>query len=136
MSDAANLSPLAASQKMYEHVHRAEWDHVAAFMADDFVIHEPSSLPYGGEWRGRNALQRLYAHVMGYWRDPAVEWIELVGGERHAVALLHFTVTAPDSGKRFSQHVAEVTTFDDAGKMAEMRIHYFDTGEMARHIAG
>lgn len=121
---------------MYDHVSRGEWDRVADFMAGDFVIHEPSSLPYGGDWRGRDALQRLYAHVMGYWIDPHVEWLDLLGGERHAVALLHFTVTAPASGRRFSQHVAEVTTFDDAGKMAAMRIHYFDTAEMVRLIAG
>jgi ketosteroid isomerase-like protein len=136
MTITANLSPLSASKAMYDHVSRGDWDRVAAFMADDFVIYEPSSLPYGGEWRGRDALQRLYAHVMAYWRDPAVEWMELVGGERHAVALLHFTVTAPDSGNRFSQHIAEVTTFDDDGQMQSMRIHYFDTGEMARKIAG
>lgn len=121
---------------MYAHVERGEWDRVAGFMAEDFVIHEPSSLPYGGEWRGRDALQRLYAHVMGYWIDPAVAWLELLGGERHAVALLHFTVTAPGTGNRFSQHIAEVTTFADDGLMQSMRIHYFDTGEMARLIAG
>lgn len=132
----AATTPLDASRAMYDHVSRGEWDCVAEFMAEDFVIHEPSTLPYGGEWRGRDALQRLYMHVMGYWRDPAVEWIELVGGDRHAVALFHFTVTAPDSGNRFSQHIAEVTTFDASGKMSTMRIHYFDTGEMARQIAG
>ena len=130
------MSPLDASRAMYDHIHRGEWDRVAEFMADDFVIHEPSSLPYGGEWHGRDALQRLFAHVMAYWRDPAVEWLELLGGERHTVALLHFTVTPPGNDDRFSQHVAEVTTFDDAGKMTAMRIHYFDTGEMARMIAG
>lgn len=136
MNAVAVLSPLAASQAMYGHAQRGEWDQVAGFMAEDFVIYEPSTLPYGGEWRGRDALQRLYAHVMGYWRDPDVEWLELVGGEHHAVALLHLTVTAPDSGRRFSQHIAEVTAFADDGKMASMRIHYFDTGEMARQIAG
>lgn len=129
------LSPLEASRAMYDHVSRAEWDAVAGFMAEDFVIFEPSTLPYGGEWRGRDALQRLYARVMGYWIDPQVAWLELVGGERHAVALLHLTVTAPDSGRRFSQHIAEATAFAEDGLMQSMRIHYFDTGEMARQIA-
>jgi hypothetical protein len=67
---------------------------------------------------------------MGYWEEPVVRWVELVGGQKHAVALLHFTVTAKSSGKRFETHVAEVTSFDDAGKMASMRIHYFDTADM------
>ncbi|MEQ8309979.1 MAG: nuclear transport factor 2 family protein [Sphingopyxis sp.] len=124
------MTPLEASRAMYAEVAKGNWRAVAGYMADDFVIHEPSSLPYGGEWRGRDALQKLYAHVMGYWEEPVVRWVELVGGEKHAVALLHFTVTAKSSGKRFETHVAEVTSFDDAGKMASMRIHYFDTADM------
>lgn len=126
------MTPLEASKAMYAAVARGDWDEVATFMADDLVIHEPASLPYGGEWRGRDALQKLYAHVMGYWEEPVVRWMELVGGEKYAVALLHFTVTAKSSGKRFETHIAEVTEFDDAGKMASMRIHYFDTA----HVVG
>lgn len=128
------MTPLEASKAMYAAVARGEWDAVADFMADDLVIHEPASLPYGGEWRGRDALQRLYAHVMGYWEEPVVKWMELVGGEEYAVALLHFTVTAKSSGKRFETHIAEVTEFDDAGKMASMRIHYFDTAHMVEQL--
>lgn len=128
------MTPLDASKAMYAEVARGNWEAVADYMADDFVIHEPASLPYGGEWRGRDALQRLYAHVMGYWDDPVVAWQELVGGEQHTVALLHFTVTARASGKRFDTHIAEVTRFDDAGKMASMRIHYFDTAAMVGQL--
>lgn len=124
------MTPLEASKAMYADVARGDWDAVAGYMADDFVIYEPPSLPYGGEWRGRDALQRLYAHVMGFWEEPVVRWMELVGGETYAVALLHFTVTARASGKRFETHIAEVTEFDAAGKMASMRIHYFDTADM------
>jgi ketosteroid isomerase-like protein len=128
------MTPLEASKAMYAAVARGEWDVVADFMSDDLVIYEPTSLPYGGEWRGRDALQRLYAHVMTFWDDPVVQWQELVGGDKHAVALLHFTVTAKASGKRFETHIAEVTRFDDAGKMASMRIHYFDTAHMVEQL--
>lgn len=130
------MSLLDATKAMYECAARGEWDAVAEFMADDLVIHEPATLPYGGEWRGRDALRRLFERVMGFWDDPEVEWIDMVGGETRVVALLQFTMTARSSGKRFSQRVAEVTTFNSAGLMAEMHIHYFDTGEMARMIAG
>lgn len=124
------MTPLEASRAMYAAVAKGAWDEVAAYMADDFVIYEPTSLPYGGEWHGRDALQRLYAHVMGYWIDPRVTWQELVGGEDHTVALLHFEVTAKSSGKRFETDIAEVTKFNAAGQMALMRIHYFDTAFM------
>lgn len=96
------------------------------FMADDFVILEPPSLPYGREWRGRDALRRLYAHVMGFWDKPRVEWIDLIGGDDHTVALLRMTATARATGKPINQTICEVTRFAD-GRMVEMQIHYFDT---------
>ena len=102
-------------------------------MTDDFVIHEPSSLPYGGEWRGRDALQRLYAKVMSLWVDPQVEWIDLIGGEAHAVALLRFSMTSPVNGERQTQTVAEVTEFTGP-LMSAMRIHYFDTAALAASL--
>lgn len=119
---------------MYAHVAKGQWDAVAGFMADDFVIHEPASLPYGGEWRGRDALHRLYGRVMCFWDEPEVTWLELVGGERHTVALLDFAMTALGTGRRIAQRVAEVTTFDDAGKMAAMHIHYFDATAMVEAL--
>jgi ketosteroid isomerase-like protein len=130
------MTPIEATRAMYDLLARGEWASVADFMAEDFVIHEPATLPYGGEWRGRDALQRLFVHVMGFWDDPLVEWIDLVGGDDHAVALLRMTATVPGTGTRFTQRVAEVTRFTPDGKMAEMHIHYFDTGEMARMLAG
>ncbi|CAN1522405.1 SnoaL-like domain containing protein [Sphingomonadaceae bacterium] len=120
---------------MYAHVQQGDWDIVENFFADDFLIYEPPSLPYGGEWHGKDALRRLYAHVMAYWEAPKVEWIDLLGSETYTVALLHFSMTSRASGERFSQHVTEVTRFNSYGKMTEMRIHYFDAGEVAR-IAG
>ncbi|WP_242128033.1 nuclear transport factor 2 family protein [Sphingobium sp. Sx8-8] len=128
------MTPTQAVRTMYEHAARGEWAAVQIFMAQDFVIHEPASLPYGGEWRGRDALERLFIRVMSFWRDPLVEWIDLIGGETHVVALLRFSMTVPETGERIVQHVSEVTRFDGDGKMAEMRIHYFDTAAMARAL--
>jgi hypothetical protein len=69
---------------------------------------------------------------MAYWEAPKVEWIDLLGSEIYTVALLHFSMTSRASGERLSQHVTEVTRFNSDGKMTEMRIHYFDAGEVSR----
>lgn len=130
------MTPTEATRTMYNHVGQGDWEAVETFMADDFVIHEPTGLPYGGEWRGRDALQRLFAEVMSFWKDPAIEWIDLVGGNEHVVALLRFSMTVPGTGERIVQRVSEVTRFNADGKMTEMHIHYFDTAEMARSLAG
>jgi len=129
------ITPTEATRMMYGHAASGEWDKVATFMAEDFVIHEPAGLPYGGEWRGPDALQRLFAHIMGFWQEPVVEWVDLVGNDKHVVALLRFSMTVPGTGERIVQRVAEVTRFDAQGKMAEMHIHYFDTAAMAQALA-
>jgi ketosteroid isomerase-like protein len=129
------MTPLEASRRMYECVRQGDWKAVEAFMADDLVIREPASLPYGGEWRGKDALQRLYAHVMSFWDEPRVEWIDLIGGDGHTVALLRFTMTARATGTRVTQTVCEVTRFAE-GKMAEMQIHYFDTAALLKALEG
>ncbi len=120
---------------MYDAVRRGDWNEVEGYFADDFVIYEPPSLPYGGEWRGKDALRRLYAEVMGYWRNPSVAWRELVGGENYAVALLSLSVDKPGADERITFEIAEVTQFV-GGKMASMRIHYFDTGAMRDLLGG
>ena len=125
------MSGPALIRAVYAHAGAGEWDAVAALMSDDLVIHEPPSLPFGGEWRGRDALHRLFVAVMATWLDPVVEIDAIVGDDRHVVALLRFTMTSRATGERFTQHVAEVSEIAD-GRVTAMRIHYFDSAEVAR----
>ncbi len=116
---------------IYARARAGDWDGVEQLLSPDLVIHEPPSLPYGGEWRGRDALRRLFAKVMGYWDAPGVEPISIVGDDTHVVALLRFTMTSRATGETFTQPVAEVSTLA-GGLVTEMRIHYFDSAEVAR----
>jgi len=108
-----------------------DWATVASLCADDLVIHEPMSLPFGGAYRGRDALRRLFTVVMDYWDDPQVTVNAVVGDDTHAAVLLTFTMTSKLTGRTFTQSVAETARSED-GLVTEMRIHYFDTTEVAR----
>ena len=118
---------------VFTHAGKGEWAALEPFMADDLVIHEPAALPYGGEWRGKDALQRLYEHVFAYWRDPVVTVERIVGDDDWAVAILIFEMTATATGTRIRQRVTEVTRCE-GGKAVEMFIHYFDTAEVAKAV--
>ncbi|MEE4201343.1 nuclear transport factor 2 family protein [Erythrobacter sp.] len=122
-------SPGELVRLIFAHAGRGEWDVIEPHFSDDLVIHEPASLPYGGEWRGRDALRRLYAHVMEYWEDPEVVVEAITQGGDHAVAVLSFAMTARSTGRRIATHVTEVSRME-GGKLAEMRIHYFDTAAL------
>ncbi len=119
---------------LYERAHVGDWDGVETYLSDGLVIHEAPSLPFGGEYRGRRALRDLYATVMAYWNAPAVEIYSIVGDDTHVVALMRFTMTSKHTGHTFTQNMAEVSTLRD-GLVTEMRIHYYDTTQVAREAA-
>jgi ketosteroid isomerase-like protein len=128
-------SCLDLMRRVYEIAGQGRWGEVEQLLSDDLVIYEPESLPYGGEWNGRDALQRLYAKVMNYWADPSVTVRSVIGDEEWAVALLDFTMTSRSTGERFTMPVAEASRAA-GGKIVEMRIHYFDTVKLLRRIGG
>jgi ketosteroid isomerase-like protein len=125
------MTGVALVEAVYARARTGDWAAVEQLLSPDLVIHEPPSLPFGGAWTGRDALQRLFARVMGTWDNPGVAIDAIVGDERHVVALLRFTMTSRVTGRTFTQNVAEVSLVED-GLIREMRIHYFDAAEVAR----
>lgn len=107
-----------------------DWDGVEARCHPDFVVHEAQVLPFGGEWRGRDALQRVAAAMYGTWAEAKVEIHEIVGGEHWAVVVLSLTMTSKRTGRTFTQTVNEAGRFEE-GLLRELRIHYFDAAEVA-----
>jgi hypothetical protein len=107
-----------------------DWAGVAARCDPDFVVHEAAVLPFGGEWRGQDALQRVAAAMYGTWETASVEIHEIVGGREWAVVVLTLTMTSKRTGLTFSQTVNEAGRFEN-GLLKELRIHYFDAAEVA-----
>ncbi len=133
MTDPENWNGAASVelvQQCYTHAGQGEWDKANALIADDFAFHEPPSLDYGGVWRGRDAMQRVVAFLMEYWVDPDIKVVRFIGDEQYCIVLMRISVTSKKSGKRFTQDVTEVLRISD-GRIAELRVHYFDTAELA-----
>ncbi len=107
-----------------------DWDKVESLIHPDFVLYEAECLPFGGEWRGKDALQRCAAAMYGTWEKASVEIHDITGGATHAVTVLTLTMTSKRTGETFSQTVNECGAFED-GLLKELRIHYFDAAEVA-----
>lgn len=118
---------------IYQKMGQGDWDGVHELLSDDFSVVEPESLPYGGVWQGKDALQRLYPAVMSHFDDPAPVIKEVIGGQEWAAVIVDFTVTAKKTGRRFTQTVSEVGRVVD-GKLVELQIHYFDTAALSAEI--
>lgn len=120
---------------IYELMGAQDWDGVMALMTDDFKIVEPDSLPYGGLWEGKDALQRLYPAVVSNFDEFSPVIKEVIGGVEWAAVIVDLTLISKKTGRRFTQTVSEVGRVEN-GKLAELQIHYFDTAEIANEIGG
>jgi len=107
-----------------------DWDRVEALLHPDFVLHEAKVLPFGGEWRGKDALQRCAEAMYGTWAEANVDIHDITGGDSHAVVVLTLTMTPRGGGETFKQTVCEAGSFED-GLLKDLRIHYFDAAEVA-----
>ena len=123
-------SPRKIQAAVYAHAGAREWDKVAALLHPDFVLYEAECLPFSGEWRGKDALQRCAAAMYGTWAEAKVDIHDITGGDTHAVTVLTLTMTPKDGGETFSQTVCEMGEFE-GGLMKSLRIHYFDAAEVA-----
>lgn len=108
-----------------------KWDEVSDYLTDDFYIDEAPSLPYGGKWEGRDALQRLYTHVFRYWDEPELIRHDLTLSDDHAVALITINATSRATGERLAMRLTEVFHFRD-GKICAITPYYFDTAAIVK----
>lgn len=115
---------------IYRLAGQRDWDAVAERLHPEIVIYEAESLPFGGEWKGKDALQRLSAAMYGTWAEAKVDIHEIIGGETYAAVILSLTMTSKKTGRTFTQTLSEVGKFED-GLLREHRIHYFDAAEIA-----
>ena len=123
-------SPREALTAIYAAARARDWDKAHALIHPDFVLYEAECLPFGGEWKGRDALQRCAAAMYAAWESASVEIHDITGGDSHAVVVLTLTMTSKRTGETFSQTVNECGLFED-GLLKELRIHYFDAAEVA-----
>lgn len=131
---AEKQSPRELLSAVYAAAGARDWDQVESLLHPDFVLYEAACLPFAGEWRGKDALQRCAAAMYGTWAEAKVDIHDITGGDSWAVTVLTLTMTPKGGGETFQQTVCEAGTFED-GLLKELRIHYFDAEEVARKAA-
>lgn len=127
---AEQAPPGALMSQIYKLAGARDWDGVEALMHPDVVIHEAASLPFAGEWRGKDALQRLSVAMYGTWEEASVEIHDVTSGAEWGVVILTLTMTSKKTGNTFSQTLCEAGRFSE-GLLIEHRIHYFDAAQIA-----
>lgn len=107
----------------------------AACMAEDCVMHEAASLPYGGVYPGRELMKATLSGVTGSFDEFRYGIRNYLAGGDEVVVHLHMEGVGRTSRKPFSLPVMELWRFRD-GKAIEMRPFLYDTAALIAALEG
>jgi ketosteroid isomerase-like protein len=95
-----------------------------ALMGDDVEVHEPTGLPYGGEYRGPAGFGQLIEAIMADY-VLTLDGVRLIDGDDRVVALLDVTFEHQVTGKRSDMRAVEVYTVE-AGRISDIDVYYWN----------
>lgn len=101
-------------------------DAFCEYFDDDTVLKEAESLPYGGTFKGRDAIKAAIQNVFGFYSSFGFEVVQITSGGDYVIAYGTFTATSAKNGKTVSFPLAEVWKIKD-GKVLLLEPVYFDT---------
>ena len=111
---------------VYEAFGRGDVAAVLGAMADDVEWHEAEGMPYGGVYRGGQAVaENVFGPVMRDIPNFAVSPEELIGSGDTVAVVVRYTGTGQATGKQLHLAVAHVWDVRD-GKIARFR-QFIDT---------
>lgn len=119
-----NEGRLATVRALYSAAAAGDWAAVEANLTDDLVIVEASSLPFAGTWRGKQAVQQIYATVIPMLPLKDIRFRDmLVGGDQVAVVV---DLIVEKDGRELPLEVVETLRFRGA-QVCEIKPFYFDS---------
>ncbi|MFA7440644.1 MAG: nuclear transport factor 2 family protein [Sphingomonadaceae bacterium] len=107
------------------------WPEVEKQLTDDFLINEAESLPYGGIYEGKDALERLYTKVFAYWEDASLDVTDITISEDNVVVILSILAKSRHTGERMKMPLCEVLHLR-GDLFSGITPYYFDTLAIAR----
>ena len=135
MNGAVTDDGIAVAQKFYGHIGSGEFDEARELVATEFVVHEPSELPYGGDYHGFEGFLDLLGRITAVAEIGAVGTPEFSpAGDRVMVKMIG-RFTSPTSGRSVDTGVVELLSFRD-GRIAELDVFYKDPGAVASLAEG
>ena len=114
---------------------RGDLEGFLADFDDNSEMIEADSLPYGGTYRGKDAIRAAIQQVIGeYWNDFAYDIESVVYGDEYVMAYGRFSAVGKKSGKKVSFPLTEVWRIRD-GRVRLVHPVYGDTKQAAEALA-
>ena len=75
---------------------------------DNSVLQETPSLPYGGTFKGKDAVRKALMRVFEYWKDFLYKPEHILADEEWVMAYGEFSATSIKTGKKVAFPLAEI----------------------------
>jgi ketosteroid isomerase-like protein len=129
---AAAMSGIDVARAVFDAVRARDLDALLCAYSDDIVIREDPSLPYGGDYRGRDGAIQHAAGFAATWdphqspddRDPSEV---LLDAGTQIVGI--WRLRASHQGQRLDQSTVSILTIDK-GAVAALEMFHRDTSEL------
>lgn len=101
-----------------------------ALLDKDVVFHEADCLPYGGEYRGIEAVREAFGTLGASFAWMRAVHHELLAAGDYCIAYITVTFELAASGRTGSTPLTEIFRFE-GDRIVEWRVNYFDVAAVA-----
>ena len=125
----ATLTRFYEAETVYMGPGGGDFSVIAGTLDEDCVIHQPASLPYGGEWRGHAGFEAWMRAFSDAWSHLEVRNPRFHPAGDVVVSRSHVHATARASGRVTDWPLLQFVRVRDA-KILELRPFHWDTAAM------
>jgi acetyl esterase len=115
--------------KLYQSTLAGDWATVDSLITDDFTIIEASDLPFGGTYRGRQALQQLFAALTAKIALTGAKIVKILADGNDAIAIIELDVNTTQGASKLA--VMERLRFR-GDRICAAEPFYFDAAAVQR----
>ncbi|MCP3799800.1 nuclear transport factor 2 family protein [Allokutzneria sp. A3M-2-11 16] len=108
----------------------ADFAELAPFFAEDVVLYQAAALPYAGEWRGHDGMERFFLAMSAAWESFDMVRQRFLSSEEPIVVLTEVRARARATGRELEFPILQTISFRD-GRISEVRPFYWDTAAIA-----
>ncbi len=106
---------------------------VAATLDEACLLHEPKSLPYGGEWRGHDGFERWMRLFKDTWVSMDVSGSEMFTQGDVVFSASHVFATARATGQKVDWALLQRFQIR-GGKLLELKPFHWDTAALLKSL--
>ena len=111
-----------------------DFDAFRSTLAPQAVMHQAANLPYGGEWRGHEGVERFFAAMSSAWSAlevSEIEYFEPADGGIRTVVSLRMVATSRATGQVMDRPMVQIVEIRD-GLIHGFWPFYWDVAEVTQ----